>query len=372
MWLRILIFLIVATGLAGVLWYSQHRPRPEKVSGFIEAHDIRVGSRVGGRVARVNVAEGQQVKAGEVLLELEPFDLQERLNQARATLQQKEQELKRLEAGNRKEEIEQAVARRDQLASRLEELKAGPRVQEIAEAQAMMDHAVTQLQLAQSTFDRVKKTFDTAGASQDEMDRAFNLLRDAQASLIVRRERLALLKEGSRKEDIAAAQAQLAEADAGLALMKAGSRAEDIAAAQATVEGQRAAVAALDKQMAELKILSPSDGTVDAVDIRAGDLVAPNAPALSLLESSELWVRAYVPEDMSLKTGQKVRITVDSFPGRDFSGEVTFISRQAEYTPQNVQTPEGRSKQVFRIRVTLDEAARKELRAGMSADVWLK
>ncbi len=65
-----------------------------------------------------------------------------------------------------------------------------------------------------------------------------------------------------------------------------------------------------------------------------------------------------------------MRVTVDSFPHRDFQGEITFVSRAAEATPNNVQTPEERSKQVFRIRVTLQDPEHV-LRAGMSADVWL-
>ncbi|HVT80874.1 MAG TPA: HlyD family efflux transporter periplasmic adaptor subunit [Phycisphaerae bacterium] len=368
---RIIVFVVVIAGLTGLLLYVQHKPRQEKISGFIEAHDIRVGSRVGGRIAKVLVAEGQGVKAGDLLLELEPFDLQERQNEARALLAQREEQLKRMQAGNRPEEVAQAEARRAQLAAKLEELKAGPRPQEIAEAQALMEYAQTQVQLSQDNYNRIKKSFEGNAVTQDEMDRATNQLRDAQAGLIVRRERLGVLKEGSRKEDIAAAEAQLAEANSALDLMKAGSRVEDIAAAKAAVEAQKAVISALDKQIAELKISAPADGTIEAVDIRPGDLLPANAPALSLLETSEMWVRAYLPENRELKAGSKVRVTVDSST-ETFSGEVTFVSRDAEFTPGNVQTPEERSKQVFRIRVTLDERARKMLRAGMSADVWLK
>jgi multidrug resistance efflux pump len=373
MWVRIVFFVGVASVLAGFLFYSQHRPVESKVSGFIEAHDIRVGSRVGGRIAKVAAVEGQSVKAGDTLIELEPFDLNERLAEARANLSQRQQQVLRLSNGNRPEDIAQAQARRDQLSAKLDELKAGPRAQEIGEAQALMDYAQTQLTLAQDSYDRMSKSYAAHSSSQDEMDRATNTLRDAQSELIVRRERLGLLKEGSRKEDIAAAAAQLAEMDAALALMKNGSRAEDIDAAKAALEAQKAVVAALEKQVAELKINAPADGVIEAVDIRPGDLLPANAPALTMLETSELWVRAYVPEDLlGLSIGSKVRVTVDSFPGENFTGELTFVSRDAEYTPTNVQTPEGRSKQVFRIRVALDEAARKKLRAGMSADVWLK
>jgi multidrug resistance efflux pump len=90
------------------------------------------------------------------------------------------------------------------------------------------------------------------------------------------------------------------------------------------------------------------------------------------MDTSQLWVRAYVPENrMALKIGDPVEISVDSLPGERFAARITFLSRQAEFTPGNVQTPEERSKQVFRIKVTLD-SGREKLRPGMDADVWLK
>ena len=92
---------------------------------------------------------------------------------------------------------------------------------------------------------------------------------------------------------------------------------------------------------------------------------------LSVLDLGKLWVRAYVPEDrLDLELGQPVSISVDSYPGRTFAGHVSFIARQAEFTPGNVQTPEERSRQVFRIKIELD-AGDGELRPGMIADVWL-
>jgi multidrug resistance efflux pump len=371
--IRIVIFILVAAALAGVLYYSQLRHEPDKVSGFIEAHDVRVGSRIGGRIAKVDVDEGAAVKAGDVLVELDPYDLNQRLAQAQALLVQRRAEYDRLKNGFRPEEIAQAAARRDQLAAELDKAVAGPRPPEITEAQALLDQAVRERDLAQATYNRTSKSFAASGVSQEEMDQTTNQLRVTQANLIVRQQQLDLLKEGTRKEDIDSAKAQLAQAQQALDLMKNGNRKEDIDAASAAVDSQAAAVAALQKQIEELKVLAPAAGVIEAVDIRPGDLLSPNAPALSMLESDELWVRAYVPENaLDIKKGQKVRVTVDSYPGRDFSGEVTFVSRDAEFTPENVQTVEKRSKQVFRIRVTLTGPGKDDLRAGMSADVWLK
>ena len=85
-----------------------------------------------------------------------------------------------------------------------------------------------------------------------------------------------------------------------------------------------------------------------------------------------MWVRAYVPEARlgQVRLDEKVPIRVDSFPGRRFSGRVSFIAHEAEFTPKNVQTPEERSKQVFRVKVTLTEG-QELLRVGMAADLLL-
>jgi multidrug efflux pump subunit AcrA (membrane-fusion protein) len=78
-----------------------------------------------------------------------------------------------------------------------------------------------------------------------------------------------------------------------------------------------------------------------------------------------------VPEGrLDVRTGAVLDVSVDAFPGRRFKAHVTFVARQAEFTPGNVQTPDQRAKQVFRVKVELDEG-RDVLRPGMSADVWL-
>src|SRR5690606_3896713 len=107
----------------------------------------------------------------------------------------------------------------------------------------------------------------------------------------VRRQELDLLRQGTRAEEIAEAEAHLREAEAALALMKAGYRQEDIAAARAAVASAEATVQAIDRQLAELRIVAPVDGIVEAIQLQPGDLVAPGAPALSLLDTRTLWVR---------------------------------------------------------------------------------
>jgi multidrug resistance efflux pump len=90
-----------------------------------------------------------------------------------------------------------------------------------------------------------------------------------------------------------------------------------------------------------------------------------------MIDPSSLWVRAYLPEArLDVQLGAPLEVAVAAFPGLRFKAHVAFVARQAEFTPGNVQTPDERAKQVFRVKVVLDEGL-DVLRPGMSADVWL-
>jgi HlyD family secretion protein len=366
---RLVAIAVLAAGLTALLVFNQRRDEPLVVSGTIEADDVRVGSRVGGRVAVVHVDEGRVVAAGEPLVELQPFDLRERKAQAQQTLAAADAQLKKLTTGFRHEEIEQARAMRDEAAAVLEEFRNGPRPQEIAAAEAQVRLTAAELKNATRDYNRIETLFGQQAVDQNDLDEAGTKLSVAQATFEDRQEKLDLLNAGTRKETIAQAEARQRQADQQLALRTAGYRSEEVDEARARRDAAKAALAVIDRQLEELTVSAPFDGVVEAIDLRPGDIVPPNAPVVSLLDTRRLYVRAFVPENrLNIETGQQVEISVDSFPGERFTGEVTFVARQAEFTPGNVQTPEERSKQVFRIRVEL-KSGLDRLRPGIAADV---
>lgn len=368
---RILGILAVAALLVGLLLLSQQQSGPLVVSGFIEADEVRVGSRVGGRVQKVLVSEGDQVSSGETLVELEPFDLSERLAEAQQRHAEASAVHDKLAAGFRPEEIAQALARQKQIQAELDKLSNGPRAQEIAASEASLRLAEAELSLAAKVHQRTETLFGQQSIDKNKLDETVTALRVAQASVDAQSQKLALLQEGSRKEDIAKAAARLEEASQEVALRQKGYRLEDVREAKAKRDSADAAVQAVKRQLEELRITAPSDCVVEAIELQPGDLLSPNMPAVSLVNAQKLRVRAYVPENhLDLVAGQSVRVRIDSFPGRTFAGEIVFIARQAEFTPANVQTPEERSKQVFRIKVRLTDGL-NVLRPGMAADVVL-
>lgn len=146
---------------------------------------------------------------------------------------------------------------------------------------------------------------------------------------------------------------------------------KNIAAAQARVEQALAQLADMDAQIQEMKIVAPADSILEVLSVKVGDVLPANREVATLILPERLWVRVYVPEPWLglIKLNETVRVRVDSYPGRDFSGVVEQINRKAEFTPRNVQTVEDRIKQVFGVKIHL-ENKEDVLRAGMSADIF--
>ncbi len=361
---------LLGTGYA--LWNMIQVKDSIVISGIVEADDIHVGSKVGGRVLKVVARRGQTVKAGEVLVLLEPRDLDASLAEAQAAMRQAQAKLALLTAGYRDEEIEQAEAAMKQSQAELSQLVAGPRQQEIDQARADWLAAKAQAENSRRLQRRMeelskrdliaKQDFDDAQAKAEEFEQK---MKSAQ-------ERHDLALAGTRTEEIERARQRLAETEAKLRQLRRGFRKEEVAQAKAEVEAARARVELIHSQLDETVIKAPVDAVVEVLDLEPGDLVGAGKPMATLLRTNSLWVRGYLPEAKLgfVKTGAKVRVRVDSFPDRDFAGIVRRVSRQAEFTPRNVQTWEERVLQVFQTEVVIDDPD-QVLRPGMNADVTI-
>lgn len=367
---RVALILVLALSIVGLLiWNQQHVPEFH-VSGVIEADDVRVGSRVGGRVAKVHVSEGQTVRAGEPLITLEPYDLLAQRAQAEAIVAARREQLLKSQNGPRPEEIAAAQAERGRVAAVLARLEAGLRPLEIEVLVDRLAVAQAELQNAKTNSERVAGLRRSGAAAAQEWEDVSDRLSAAQARHSLAEHELALAREGTRAEELAEARAALAAADASLLMLEHGYRAEDIAATAAELAAAEGALAGIDRRLDELTVVAPLDCVVDALELQPGDLIAPNAPMITLVSAARLYVRSYVPENrLDIRVGRPVRVVVDAYPGRSFEGRITFVARAAEFTPSNVQTVEERVKLVFRIKVELI-AAGSELRPGMIADVY--
>jgi multidrug resistance efflux pump len=366
--------ILPALVVAVATWYGWHRWQlahaPYEWSGTVEAHQISLGSRAGGRVQKVLVKEGDRVKPGDAIVALEPGDWPAQLQQAAAQLAMMQATLDKLKAGARPEEIAAAKARAATAQAMLQETTAGTRAEEVSAAEARLAAQQVAVVRAQKDAERLHKLAATGAAVPADVDNADLAIQAATAQRDAAAHQLDELRHGARREQVAQAVARAAEQRASEQLVTAGSRVEDLRAAEAQVQGAQGRVDQIRTMIDELTIKAPVVARVEALELRPGDIVAPNQTAATLVEDDQLYVRIYVPETElgHVAVGQRVAIHVDSFPGQAFGGVVQRINSVGEYSPRNLQTADERADQVFATRVGIASGG-DHLRAGMAATI---
>jgi multidrug resistance efflux pump len=220
-----------------------------------------------------------------------------------------------------------------------------------------------ELDLAEIELDDAQQAYD-ALLNTDAADRVL----EARAKLSVAQERyevaldmLSRLQTGENSPQVTISARALDQAKAALDQ------------AQSAVNSAQANLALLDTQIEKLTVHAPMDGVVLVRNVEPGEFVQPGAVALTMADLNNLTITVYVPEDHygEITLGQQATVTVDSFAGETFTAEVIHIADQAEFTPRNVQTVEGRSSTVYAIKLKVTDSEGK-LKIGMPADVVFK
>jgi HlyD family secretion protein len=292
-----------------------------EASGTVEATEADLGFQAPGRIDSIFVQEGARVAAGTRVAVLDLREASARREAASAQL----------------------AAQR----ARLAELERGYRPEEVSQARAAL--RATEQRLADASRDRTRarNLFQGGAISQQALDGAETGYALAEAERDRVRDQLQLLESGPRTEQIAAQRAV-------------------VAAARASVEQAEAAVAFGE-------IVAPFPGTVMRRLREPGEVVGAGTPVVTVSNPDDRWVRIYVRQDEvgRVALGQPAEIRVDSYADRVFTGNVSFIADEAEFTPRNVQTKEERVKLVYRVKVRVTGDTAVVLKPGLSADVVL-
>ncbi len=326
-----LVVLLFVVPLAGC-----REPAPDntlRVSGHVEATEVLVAPEVGGRLIELRVDEGARVNAGDVIARLDTRDTELQIERARAERSSADAQVRLLRAGARGEDIRQAEAQVD-----------------AAEAEASSIEA--ELKAADTDLVRFEALLKANAGSEKQRD-------DAQAKVDVGSQRLR-----AARERVTAAQETVAR-------LKAGARREEVDAALARVAAADAQMAVFAKAVKDAEITVPVTGTVTQKLADAGELVMPRSPIIVVTDLDKAWANLFVPEPMvpRIKLGQAATVFTDA-GGAGIPGKVTYVSPQAEFTPRNVQTPDERSRLVYRIKVSVDNRE-GILKAGMPVDAEL-
>ncbi len=420
---RLLIVLVIVTALGVLTYYAERDKRIKNsvLSGTFENLPTIAASRTSGRVKTIFADEGTEVKKGDKLLELDPGPLltelkalQSKADEARHTLKDLKsgyrpediakqkaavEELQAncamLETGSRSQDIEMARAQLAEAEADYDKLLRGPRSEDIAQAQAQYEAALAALDFADSENKRYTTLYQSGAVSRQlqELHREqylqaqANVSKSHQALLELQRgnrqedidmakartekarQQLSELQEGFRPEEKAMAQARLKQAQAQLALMQKGFRPQEIAKAESALKTAELNVKAAEERLQEYIVTSPIDGRVDAKLAAAGDLVNSGAPLMRLSDPRDIWIKVYMAQDQLhlVQVGDTARIAVDGI-AEIKEGHVEAIASQGEFTPVNLQTPEERGRQVFAVKLRLNQPD-PAVKAGMAATV---
>ena len=370
---RLVLIVLAVAAVAGAAWYltGQRNQNADRirVSGNMEVSEVELSFRIPGWVEARVVDEGMAVRAGDEVARLDATELLYEVELRKREVAAAQAVLAELEAGSRPEEIAAARALVAQAEARLAELEAGSRPQEIAAARAAAARAQADAANRQADLARLAQLHQSGSVTDQELDSAQTASAMAAARLQEAQEQLGLVEEGPRTEQIEQARASLARAQEHLALALKGPRAETIAQARARMEQAEQTLAIAQTRRAYATLLSPVGGLVLSENIEAGEFVTAGTPIVTVADLSQIWLRAYInePDLGRVKVGQSVRVFTDTYPGKAYSGRITFISSAAEFTPKNVQTSQERVKLVYRIKIAVDNPA-LELKPGMPAD----
>lgn len=361
-------------------WWSRSPEGVLLASGTIEATEVDVNTRVAGRVLERPVDEGDWLEPGMLVARLESAELQAEVERLRASLAATRTRLPQLRTEiDLKDRLARAgidQARADLAAreARLAELRSGARRQEEQMAAAQAREAEANLVNARAEFERQEALFEERIIARQALDRArtaFDVAAERHRNAL---ERLDLVREGPRQEEIRRAEAEVRQAAAALRLAETGEievvRArQELETLKAQIARDEAALQAALVQLEYTVLRSPRRGVVLREHVEPGEVIAAGTPVVTIADLQDVWLKIYVPEPQlgRVKLGQTAEVTTDSYPGKVYRGTVTFVSAEAEFTPKNVQTQEERVKLVFAVKITLDNPD-QELKPGMPAD----
>ncbi|UXT92437.1 HlyD family secretion protein [Agrobacterium pusense] len=279
-------------------------------NGRIEAVEIDISTKTAGRLQDIMVREGDFVKAGQVLAQMDTAQLEARKRQAEAQL------------------------RRAKIAIDTAHSLVAQREAEKTSALAVVEQRKAQLDSASKTNARSKQLLTGNAVSQQIVD-------DSEAA------------EQSARATLASAQASLAASDAAINAAKA-----QIVDAEAAVDAAQADIESIETDIADATLKSPRDGRVQYRIAQPGEVLSAGGRVLNLVDLGDVYMTFFLPTAEAGRTsmGSDVRLILDAAPQYTIPAKVSFVADVAQFTPKTVETEEERQKLTFRVRAQIPQA----------------
>ncbi|MBV9386746.1 MAG: HlyD family secretion protein [Chroococcidiopsidaceae cyanobacterium CP_BM_ER_R8_30] len=355
-----------------------------RASGRIEGYETDIGAKTAGRVDYVAVREGDKVHKGQVIVRLSDEDVQAQLRGATAQIASARQQENQYRIGI---SVIQSQIAQEQL--NLEQSKGDAKGRifqaegnvaqnqaQLAQAQAQVKQAQADLDLARLNRDRYATLARQGAESQSQADQYEATYQDDLATLNARKAAVDAARKQVSASIGALVQARSTGLNPDIEKAKIGTLYQQLAQSQAQAKGAEDevanAVAAREQiaaQIAYLNVVSPIDGVVTARSVEPGAVVTSGKTLLTVINPNTVYLRAYVPEGEigAIRIGQRADVFLDSAPNRPFAARVSAIDTQASFTPENIYFQDQRVKQVFGIKISIDNPA-GFAKPGMPAD----
>jgi HlyD family secretion protein len=385
-----LIFIPISLLIAGVgiLVWNFLTPPPTKqlrLSGRLEGYETDIGAKVAGRIQSVTVREGDEVHKGEVIVKLDDAEIQAQLKGATARVDatQIQEEQARLQINLLESQIletqlslQQAQGDAKGRIFQAESSVASSQAQ-LNQALAEVEQAKSELKLAQTNRDRFGKLVAQGAVTKQQFDQAQTSFETALATVKSRQAAV-----DSFRKLVNSAQGQLTQAQsiglnpsirntqlAGLRIQLAQTHLK-LAATQADVANTKASQEEIKAKIADLNVKSPIEGVVISRTVEPGAVVTTGKTLLTVLNPNTVYLRAFIPQgDIGkVRVGQKAQVFLDSAPKQPLSAKIAAIDTQASFTPENIYFQQDRVKQVFGVKINIDNPA-GFAKPGMPADV---
>ncbi|HCL4373539.1 TPA: HlyD family efflux transporter periplasmic adaptor subunit [Pseudomonas aeruginosa] len=313
-WLPRVGLLLVCIAVVALVWVML---RPSAIgrefaaaNGRIEATEVDVATKLPGRVASINVDEGDFVKSGEVVARMDTQVLEAQLAQA------------------------QAEVRRAQNAKSTAESLVAQRTSEKATAEAVVAQRQAELTAAEKRFSRTEQLVKRNALPQQQLDDDRAVMQSAQAAL-------------------AASRSQVVSAQAGIAAARS-----QVIEAQSAIEAATASTVRLQADIDDSLLKAPRSGRVQYRVAQPGEVLAAGGKLLDMVDLADVYMTFFLPSGQAGKVelGQEVRLVIDALPQYVIPAKVSYVASVAQFTPKTVETANEREKLMFRVKARLDPA----------------
>ncbi|HET8707627.1 MAG TPA: HlyD family efflux transporter periplasmic adaptor subunit [Pseudomonadales bacterium] len=311
-WAIRLAVIIAVLAALGQVWRTQYGKVDEnnfvQGNGRLEATEVDIATKVGGRVAEIRVNEGDFVKEGDIVAKMDSKSMEAKLAQLNA-------------------QVAAARSARETALAMVAQRKA-----DVVMAEAMLTQRQTEAELAKKSNRRTESLLATQAASAQQADDVSARLRNANAN-------------------IAVAQAQIEAAKAAVNATNA-----QVEQAQASVDAAEAAVAQLKVELDDCILRAPRSGRIQYRVVQPGEVIGAGGKVLSLVDVGDVYMIFFLPEASAgrVALGTEVHVQLDAAPQYVIPAQISYVASVAQFTPKSVETSSERQKMVFRVKARID------------------